>query len=122
MGPRACRVGPQSESGFGDEYHLLMLRARGASAGRALGRVAEPASETLEQRVARLSISIATHVAAAQNAQDRRVILDRARDEVTEDLVARGHPLHEAALIADDVIEGAHRLASVLMTHARQSP
>jgi siderophore synthetase component len=86
----------------------------------ALGRATEPTSETLEQRVARLSISIGTQAASAQNAQDRQVILRTARDDVMEDLVSRGHPLHEAALIADDIIGGARRLASELIAHAYQ--
>jgi hypothetical protein len=82
-----------------------------------LGRAAEPTSETLEQRVARLSISIGTHAAAALSDQDRRSILETARDEVVEDLVGRGHSLDEAALIADDIIGAAHKLVSALRQH-----
>jgi hypothetical protein len=79
-----------------------------------LASASEPPSETLEQRVARLSISIGAQAAAAPIIQDRQMILETARVEVIEDLVERGHPLHEAALIADDIIEGARRLASAL--------
>ena len=67
-----------------------------------------------------LSISIGTHAATAPSAQDRQMILETAREHVIEDLVERGHPLHEAALIADDIIEGAHRLASALAAHTSQ--
>lgn len=79
---------------------------------------AEPTSETLEQRVARLSISIGAQAAAAPSTQDRQVILETARGKVMNDLVERGHPLHEAALIANDIIDGARRLASALVKHA----
>lgn len=82
-----------------------------------MGSAAVPTSETLEQRVARLSISIGAQAAAAPSMQDRQVILESARGDVIEDLVERGHPLHEAALIANDIIDGAQRLASVLAQH-----
>jgi len=85
-----------------------------------LAIAAEPTNETLEQRVARLSISIGTHAAAAPGIQDRQVILETARGEVIEGLVERGHALHEAALIADDIIDAAHRLASALAARTSQ--
>jgi hypothetical protein len=87
----------------------------------ALGRAAEPTSETLEQRVARLSISIGTHAAAALSEAHRRSILEAAHAEVVDDLIGRGHSLHEAALIADDIIGGAHKLASALAARASRS-
>ena len=68
--------------------------------------------------MARLSIGIGAQATAAQDDQDRRAIFAAARDDVIEELLERGHPLHEAAAIADDIIDGARRLASKLMAHA----
>ena len=124
--PLCCPAGSQSESVsrvesfFGDNALARMLRAPDRARAPDLGRAAEPTSETLEQRVEGLSISIGTHAATAPSAQDRQMILETAREHVIEDLVERGHPLHEAALIADDIIEGAHRLASALAAHTSQ--
>lgn len=45
------------------------------------------------------------------------MIFASARDRIVEELVERGHPLHEAAIISDDIIDGARKLASVLNAH-----
>ncbi len=67
--------------------------------------------------MARLSISIGSRAATVRNAEDREVIFANARDEIVEELVERGHPLHDAASISDDVIAGARKIASVLIAH-----
>ncbi len=84
---------------------------------RALGKSSETAHDSLEERVARLSISIGSRAAAVRSTEDREVIFAVARDEIVEELVERGHPLHEAAVISDDVIAGARKIVSVLIAH-----
>jgi len=114
-----CTESARRVESFFSKYALArMVRVTEGARTPDLGRGSEPASETLEQRVARLSISIATQAAAAPSALDRQAIFETAREDVIEDFVARGHPLHEAALIADDIIDGALRLASALAARA----
>jgi hypothetical protein len=83
----------------------------------ARGRATETTRESLEERIARLSISIGTYAARARDARDRALLLANAREEVIEELVERGYPLHEAAIIADDIIDGADKLVSELNEH-----
>ena len=52
-----------------------------------------------------------------RSAEDREVIFAEARDEIVEELVERGHPLHEAAIISDDIIDGARKIAAELIAH-----
>ena len=82
-----------------------------------MGRSTETARESLEERVARLSISIGSQAAAARRTEDREAIFVSARDEVVGELVERGHPLHEATIIADDIIDDARILVSELDAH-----
>jgi hypothetical protein len=84
-----------------------------------LGRSTETPRESLEERVARLSISIGSKAAAVRSTEDREAIFVTARDEIVEELVERGHPLPEAAIIADDIIDGARILASELDAHVQ---
>jgi len=85
--------------------------------GTGLGQSTETARDSLEERVARLSISIGSHAASVRSAEDREAILANARDKIVEELIERGHPLHEAALISDDVIDGARKIVSELIAH-----
>ena len=52
-----------------------------------------------------------------RSAEDRETIFASARDEIVGELVLRGHPLHEAAIISDDIIDGARKIASELIAH-----
>jgi hypothetical protein len=64
-------------------------------------------------------MSIGSHAATVRSAEDRRVIFANARDQIVEELVGRGHPLHDAAIISDDIIDGARKIASELIAHAQ---
>ena len=80
-----------------------------------MGQATETARGSLEERVARLSISIGSHAATVRSTEDRETIFASARDQIVEELVERGHPLHEAAIISDDIIDGARKIASELI-------
>jgi hypothetical protein len=67
--------------------------------------------------VARLSISIGSHAATVRSVDDREVIFASVRDQIVEEMVGRGHSLHEAAIISDDIIDGARKIASELIAH-----
>jgi hypothetical protein len=82
-----------------------------------LGKATDTTIDSLEERVARLSVSIGGRTAAALTTSDRELILADAHDEIVGDLVGRGHALHEAAMIADDIIDGARKLAAELIAH-----
>jgi len=82
-----------------------------------LGQSREPTGGSLEERVARLSISIGSRAATLRSAEDREAIFAGACDEIVQELVERGYPLHEAATISDDIIDGARKLASELIAH-----
>ena len=82
-----------------------------------MGHSRETARGSLEERVARLSISIGSHAATVRSIEDRETIFASARAQIIGELVQHGHPLHEAALISDDIIEGARKIASELFAH-----
>jgi hypothetical protein len=42
-----------------------------------------------------------------------------ARGEIVKDLVEQNYPVHDAAIIADDIIGAARKLASELDAHVR---
>ena len=71
--------------------------------------------------MARLSISIATHVAAARSDGDREMIFASALCGIVEEFVERGQSLHDAAMIADDVIAAARKIVFQLIAHAYQA-
>lgn len=82
-----------------------------------MGQSRDTAQLSLEERVARLSISIGSRAAQVRSAEDREVIFANARLQVIEELVERGRSLHEAAIISDDVIAGARKIVSELLAH-----
>ena len=67
--------------------------------------------------MARLSISIGSRAAAARSADDREILFANAHCQIFEELVERGHPLHEAAIISDDIIAGARKIVSELIAN-----
>jgi hypothetical protein len=84
-----------------------------------LDETTHDASESLEERVARLSIHIGARAAGASNEGDREKVLVMARGEIVKDLVEQNYPVHDAAIIADDIIGAARKLASELDAHVR---
>ncbi len=74
----------------------------------------DDADESLENRIARLSISIGAKAASTRDEQDREMVFARACTKIFEELVAQGHTLHDAAIIADDIVGAARKLASEL--------
>ena len=86
-----------------------------------MGQSTDTASDSLEERVARLSISIATHAAATRSEQDREAVFATALCAIVEEFVERGHSLHDAAVIGDDVITAARKIVSELIAHAYQA-
>ena len=84
-----------------------------------LGQAIDDLPGSLEEQVARLSISIAARVAKANDDRDREMLLVNALGKIMEELIEQGHPVHDAAIIADDIINGARKLASKLVAHSR---
>lgn len=83
-----------------------------------LGQAIDDLSGSLEERVARLSINIGARVARADDDRDREMILMNARGKIVEELIEQGHPVHDAAIIADDIINAARKLVSELVAHS----
>jgi hypothetical protein len=71
--------------------------------------------------VARLSISIGAHAAAARKHEDREAIFASALCGLVEEFVERGHSLRDAAILSDDVIAAARKIVSELIAHAYQA-
>lgn len=71
--------------------------------------------------MARLSISIGAHAARTRVERDREMVFADARGEIVEGLVQQGHPLHDAAVIADDIIDAARKLAAELEANAHHA-
>jgi len=69
--------------------------------------------------VARLSISIGTRAARVSNERDREMVLVIARGEIVSDLVRQNYSVHDATIIADDIVGAARKLASELDAHMR---
>ena len=65
----------------------------------------------------RLSISIGTRAARARNEGDREMVLGIARGQIVKDLVEQNYPIHDAAIIADDIVGAARKLAFELDAH-----
>ena len=79
-----------------------------------MGQSIDSRSGPLEERVARLSISIGAHAARVGDERDREMVLTDARNEIMQGLFEQGHTLHDAALIADDIVDAARKLAAEL--------
>jgi hypothetical protein len=82
-----------------------------------LGQSTDTASDSLEERVARLSISISAHAATVRSQEDREAVFAKALCAIIEEFIERGHSLHDAAVIGDDVIAAARKIVSQLIAH-----
>ena len=67
--------------------------------------------------MARLTISISARAAAVRGAEEREMIFANAHCDIVKELIERGHPLQEAAIISDDIIAGARKIVAELIAN-----